>query len=191
MKHLILILSLALISVACDNINPDDPKKAQAVTDKKDISPDDLKKAQVVLDKYGFNSLTDSNSVGNNVLIEAVKNNDFESTKILVNAGADVNISNQQIGSTPLRVASYNGFFEIVKYLVENGADVNASSDKGWAPIHVASRRNQLEIVKYLVENGADVNAKTNDGETPLSQSKTFYFFDNETTDYLESVGAR
>ena len=37
MKHLILILSLALISVACDDS-----------TDKKDISPDDSKKAQAL-----------------------------------------------------------------------------------------------------------------------------------------------
>ena len=69
MKHLILILSLALISVACDDS-----------TDKKDISPDDPKKAQAVLDKYscfnkyGFNSFTDLNSSGNNVFTEAVKN---------------------------------------------------------------------------------------------------------------------
>ena len=84
MKHLILILSLALLSVACD-----------------DISPDDLKKAQAVLDKYKFNSFTDSNSSGNNVFTEAVKNQDFESVKILVNAGVDVNASNES-GWTPL-----------------------------------------------------------------------------------------
>ena len=84
MKHLILILSLALISVACDDS-----------TDKKDVSPDDLKKAQVLLDKYGFDSITDSNSAGNNVLIEMLDENDLESIKILVNAGADVNVSNR------------------------------------------------------------------------------------------------
>ena len=216
MKHLILILSLALLSVACDDS-----------TDKKDISPDDPKKTQAVLDKYRVNSLTDSDYVwGDNVLADAIYDKDFESVKILVNAGADVNAPNNfgwmslhvasrsswynhlitvkylvenganvnaktNDGEIPLHLASEYNNLAIVKYFVENGADVNASDNDGKTPLHLASEYNNLAIVKYLVENGADVNASDNDGDTPLSMSKNFFFFDTETTDYLKSIGAR
>ncbi|RFU77308.1 ankyrin 1 [Trichoderma arundinaceum] len=90
--------------------------------------------------------------------------------KLLVNAGANMNIQEGKRGDTPLSQAAYNGNLERVKYFVQRGADIHLGSPCDGAAIHQACRYNQWEVLQFLVENGANVNQVVSSGlaGTPL-----------------------
>jgi ankyrin repeat protein len=124
------------------------------------------------------------NRLGATAFFLGAKNTDLEVLKVLLAAGADVNIPSAD-GSTPLMVAAglhmwYVGedggslpgqedeAFEVVKLCVERGADVNAASNIGETPLHGAAFRGVNAIADYLVEKGAKLDAKDTRGWTPL-----------------------
>ena len=61
-------------------------------------------------------------------LTRAASNGNAEIVKLLLDAGASVNASNEQ-GKTPLMFASETGAVEVVKLLLEHNADVNRQAD--------------------------------------------------------------
>jgi ankyrin repeat protein len=114
----------------------------------------------------------------------AAKTTDLEVLKVLLEAGADVNIPSAD-GSTPLMVAAGLGMwyvgedggslpgqedeaFEVVKLCVEHGSDVNAVNKMGETPLHGAAFRGVNLIAQYLVDKGAKLDAKDMRGWTPL-----------------------
>jgi ankyrin repeat protein len=54
----------------------------------------------------------------------AAREGDIEMARVLVNAGADVNIAAGD-GKTALALAIFNGNYEVASFLVDNKADVN------------------------------------------------------------------
>ncbi|KAJ1691826.1 hypothetical protein LUZ63_015981 [Rhynchospora breviuscula] len=68
----------------------------------------------------------------------------LECTKLLIKAGADVNLK------CPLRVAAQMGLIEIIMCLLEAGADPNLRNDYGWLPIEVAAMSKKMDIVEML-----------------------------------------
>lgn len=92
---------------------------------------------------------------GKSILVVAVKKDNFELMRILVDAGADVN------SGAPLNQAIENNNYEIVKYLVTNGANVNASGEWGITPLEHAVKRGYKKIVELLIEYKVDVNYKS------------------------------
>jgi ankyrin repeat protein len=107
-------------------------------------------------------------------LIEAIKANDVEKVKQLIEAGVDIEdvgdyYENRLInGWTPLQWAVWEGHIKIVKLLIKAGADINSQGsddiDRHTA-LHCAS---DLPIVKLLIKAGADVSIKDLHGETAL-----------------------
>jgi uncharacterized protein len=92
-----------------------------------------------------------------------------EIVKVLLDAGADVNLpSRESMKVTPLASAAAAKQTEIARVLIAQGANVNARAASGHIPLHEASANGNVELVKLLIESGADVNAKTDDGKTPL-----------------------
>ncbi|XP_057318326.1 uncharacterized protein LOC130663224 [Microplitis mediator] len=94
-----------------------------------------------------------------NILQVAVKTDNFELMRILIDAGVDVN------SGSPLDQAIENDNYEIVKYLITNGANVNSvdtfiSSVGKITPLQRAVRKGNKKIVKLLIEYKADVNAR-------------------------------
>jgi ankyrin repeat protein/serine/threonine protein kinase len=77
-----------------------------------------------------------------------------EITKLLIEAGADVN-ARDYLDQSPLEWAAKYASPEIVQMLIKAGADVNAESSYGT----VLMAGTQVEIAKLLIEAGADVNA--------------------------------
>jgi len=104
---------------------------------------------------------------GKTVLIFGIKTKNLETTKWLVEKGADLN-AEDIYGGTVLHYATIKRNLEIVKFLVEKGAVLNAKDIYGGTVLHYASRSENLEIVKFLVDKGADLSAEDESGETVL-----------------------
>lgn len=79
----------------------------------------------------------------------AVASNNADITKILLEAGADVNVK-QVSGITPLHSAAHHGNIELIILLLEAGADVNANSEDGKTPSQMASSAGFSELAKIL-----------------------------------------
>ena len=147
-------------------------------------------KLKNVLEKYSFESVnTVSAYVGDTALIEAVREDDFVSVKILVENGADVNAKNYK-NWTPLKEAILINSLKIVKYLVDNGAAITKEDELIDLPLNIAVNEDNLQMVKYLVENGADVNAKDRFGRNSLDYAYYFINSSDEVIEYLKSQGA-
>jgi ankyrin repeat protein len=79
----------------------------------------------------------------------AVAANNADITKILLEAGAEVNVV-QQLGYTPLHSAAFHGNVEIIILLLEAGADIKAKTDEGKTPADVAEEKGFKEIAGVL-----------------------------------------
>jgi len=90
-------------------------------------------------------------------LLFAARVGDFESTKLLVAAGAHVNDADAW-GVSAVTLAAHSGFEEVLDYLLLKGADPNAMK-AGFAPIHEAIMRRHENMVLTLLTYGANANA--------------------------------
>ncbi len=82
-------------------------------------------------------------------LHSAVASNYTMLAKMLLEAGADINVA-QQSGATPLHSAAHNGNIELLIVLLEAGANVNAKMEDGKTPADKAYERGFIEIAKIL-----------------------------------------
>ena len=97
-------------------------------------------------------------------LSEAAYRGNFEAVKMLIEAGAKVNVSgtNKQ---TPLHMTvigyAKENIYQIVSYLVEHGADINKKNFFGETPIATllsySSTEERYQCFLYLIEHGARV----------------------------------
>ncbi len=76
--------------------------------------------------------------------------------KLLVDAGADLEVKSGPLGKTPLMEASSSGNASIVKLLLKAGANVNARSPLNATPLQFADK--SPEVVRALIKAGANVN---------------------------------
>jgi ankyrin repeat protein len=91
-----------------------------------------------------------------------------EIIRVLIDNGADTNLSESILQISPLHIAAKKGNKDIANLLILNGADVNAKTNSGTTPLHFASRAGHTELVDLLVANGADVNSRDAEDYTPL-----------------------
>lgn len=107
--------------------------------------------------------------VSNNPPIsEAIRNDNFEALKLLVEAGADVNVKGAK-GMTPLHYAVVGvDSYDMAYYLVAQGADINAKDASGATPLEEmilmgsayrenVYREDRLAMALYLIENGTEL----------------------------------
>ena len=76
--------------------------------------------------------------------------------RLLIEAGANVNVKNKMILKTPLEIAAYSGDLEIVKLLLAKGALPDADNDES-PPVFKAIMNGRDEIARALIESGCDV----------------------------------
>jgi ankyrin repeat protein len=116
---------------------------------------------------------------GMTALHHAVRQGYLESTRVLLDAGANVNDKTGD-GHSPLLVALINGQFDVALELVKRGADVNFASDSHgvtplWATVNAMwqprtrfpqpqemerQKATYMEVMTTLLDKGADVNAR-------------------------------
>lgn len=111
---------------------------------------------------------------GLTALVFAARENDLESIRILLDAGADIN-QVTEYGWTALLTATQNRHYRLGSFLLENGADPNIANNGGWTPLYIATdNRNieggdyptrrpdmdHLDYIKLLLRHGADPNTR-------------------------------
>jgi tetratricopeptide (TPR) repeat protein len=101
-------------------------------------------------------------------LMEAAFKGDLAELKRLLNAGADVNVKDDD-RSTSLMVAASQGHMAIVHELIAKGADINMQNKYGWTSLMLATSAKHTEIIKLLLSNGADPKIKKRDGSTAFT----------------------
>ncbi|RFU75577.1 ankyrin repeat [Trichoderma arundinaceum] len=106
----------------------------------------------------------------------AIEHGSAETVKLLLEAGANVNIASVN-GATPLHVAlgakggPQSKLDEVIEILLAASADPNAASLDGTTPLHLAAEHGANSTVHMLLEVGADANAISQDGTTPLHRA--------------------
>ena len=94
----------------------------------------------------------------------------FETAKLLIAHGADVNAMDKN-GRTPLMTAASFGRAECVDLLLRHGADTRAVAANGYTILHATAAGGLAAFASALIRHGADVNARDAHGVTPLMEA--------------------
>jgi ankyrin repeat protein len=93
-------------------------------------------------------------------LAEAVKVADARLVEMLLDAGSDADVPNQE-GQTALMLAARAGSLDVAGLLVRHGADVNARERwRGQTALMWAADGRSAELTRFLIGHGADVNVR-------------------------------
>jgi hypothetical protein len=103
-------------------------------------------------------------------LEQAVLRNKPETAALLLDAGADPNVTDAS-QRTPLHTAIQRNNPAVVAALLKAGATPDPGDKDGWTPLHHAAAKNQPESAKILIEGGADPTKLSALGGTPLHEA--------------------
>ncbi len=93
----------------------------------------------------------------------------LETTKRLLERGADTEATVATSKLRPLHNAVAGGSAEIVALLLTEGASPNVQQAGGWTPLHAAAKHGNQQMVASLLEHGADVTLLSDDGQTAMT----------------------
>ncbi len=123
-------------------------------------------------DKQGLRTLleqkTDVNAAqpdGMTALHWAVRQDDLETAKLLIHAGANVQAVTR-FGITPLALACENANAAMIRLLLGVGANPNFAGPEGETALMVAARLGNSGPLKTLLDGGANANAKDSETQT-------------------------
>lgn len=117
-------------------------------------------------------------------LMFAARENDIESARVLVKAGANVNAACGD-GKDALALALFNGSYEVASFLIDSHANVNQIDAQRFTPLFWAVDRRNMEtapnfpwmittdplpLIKRLLDAGADPNSVIN--STPRARMR-------------------
>lgn len=112
--------------------------------------------------------------LGTPMLNIAVRNENEEITKMLLELGANINAVSQDRGYTALMDAVWKGNKSITALLISKGADLNTISKEGQTNLVLAVGADRIEIVKLLAENGGDPDIKDQMGMSAYGYATLF-----------------
>ncbi|KAL2033341.1 hypothetical protein VTO58DRAFT_104055 [Aureobasidium pullulans] len=108
---------------------------------------------------------------GRTLLSYAAQMNSVEAVRLLVNAGADLNMKSEEKGDagfTPLLYAACGGHEDTVIALLDSGADVRSKDHGGRTALAYASNHGFQAVARVLLERGCDPDTEDNWQQTPL-----------------------
>lgn len=110
-------------------------------------------------------------------------------TRLLVEYGADLNVTNQA-GQTALFFAAKSGIVPMLEFLLGAGLDPNGRDRENVPPLGFAARHGHGRSVSILLAHGADPNAADIHGFTPLMFAAKHPRAPQDVTQALLSAGA-
>jgi ankyrin repeat protein len=119
-------------------------------------------------------SLNDTTSFNDRPLIACLYSKRYNNLKMLVEAGADVNLDGTMMviknNYTPLMLAALSGDRQSVIFLLNHGANPNKKSPLGMTALMFAmqSDEDDPEITRLLLDHGVDPSEKMPDGSDAL-----------------------
>jgi len=123
---------------------------------------DDARK--LILERKGINRVDDYDR---NALLIALEMGQPELARLLIEAGADVNIKSKMY-MTPLRVSTQAGDLQMVKLLLAKGASPDTPEDE-MPPVAYAIVDGYDEIAQALIEGKTDLQRRYTAGERSLT----------------------
>jgi len=101
-------------------------------------------------------------------LILAIYYGDIEMVSLLIQKGADVNLTKQERDFAPIHSAARYGKIDILKLLISKGALVNKKDSLGRTAIYYAVDHYRTETVDMLIEHGASLHERYDDNNITL-----------------------
>lgn len=105
---------------------------------------------------------------------QAVRKDNIELVKQLMDLGADINCVSEDRGYTPVMDAVWRGNLEITELLIKNKAELNTINKEGQSNLVLAVGADRIEITKLLAENGADPDIKDSMGMSAYGYASLF-----------------
>lgn len=96
--------------------------------------------------------------------------NFIQIAKLLIKAGADINLANQD-GIYPVLYASFCHNTKILDYLLDLNVDLNVVDYEGNTPLHYAAYNDCSDTIKRLVSCKVNLESINSDGATPLEDA--------------------
>lgn len=116
-------------------------------------------------------AINSCNSLGETALHVASATGRTDMVRLLLDAGANVNVTTASEGRTPLHLACLNGNVDLVKLLLNCATCyVDAQDYDGNTSLHLVSRAGNVKLVGLLLRHGANVDARNRHDMTPLRQ---------------------
>jgi ankyrin repeat protein len=123
-------------------------------------------------------------------LVRAAKENDLKAVqRLLLFAGADVNVVDKAVGLTALAQAFENNNRELVRELLWRGARANERLSYKQTALMRMNDGTSADLVRELLDAGAKVNTRDEDGNTALMFAATYGR--QEVVELLLSAGAK
>ena len=137
-----------------------------------------------IISKGGSPNTLTSN--GKPVLFAAVKNNQWESLRVLLDAGADPNLPSTA-GENVLHCASWHTNPVMLKRLLKISSEEqkNACTIRGDTPLHYSVTAFSFTCTKILLENNADFLIVNNSGNSPYETLLAFHSEEHQVNNIL------
>lgn len=116
-------------------------------------------------------AINSCNSLGETALHVASATGRTEMVRLLLDAGANVNMTTASEGRTPLHLACLNGNVDLVKLLLNCATCyVDAQDYDGNTSLHLVCQAGDTKLVGLLLRHGANVDARNRHDMTPIRQ---------------------